>query len=261
VHGVTEEQLRIAVAASRSWRGVLRTLGRTSPRIGRELKGWCDALGIDHSHFGADGRDEVIKAAVMGASTWAEAVEAAGYAPFSGTARATLRKRCAALGIDVSHLAARPGLGRAPLSGDVSPAHLPAAAPMLLAGALTLSGHVVNWPLEPAAYDLLIDSKGSLMRLQVKSTTRRLGSSWLCNLTHSTYDQNLGRSVSDIYTPDQIDAFGIVDGDLSCYLVPLSAVLGKATITTGRCDDFRLPVALTSAAHAGASGSLSADGL
>src|SRR5690349_21149574 len=101
MHSVTDEQLRVAVAASRSWRGVLRTVGLTSPRTGRELKARCDVLGIDYSHFGKTGPEEdTLRAAIQGCETWPEVLTALGFAPHSGSARASLRRHCAALGVE-----------------------------------------------------------------------------------------------------------------------------------------------------------------
>jgi len=50
---MTDDELRVAVSSNRSWRGVLRAAGRTSPRYGRELKARCDDLGISYEHFRA----------------------------------------------------------------------------------------------------------------------------------------------------------------------------------------------------------------
>lgn len=243
---VSDEQLRAAVAASRSWRGVLRQVGKTSPRTGRELKERCDALGITYGHFGSGVPDDAsIVSAVESGRSWQEVLERLGYARHSGSARASVRKRCAALGVGVAHLSAGPHPHDVAWDGEASLQHLPAAAPMLVGGALTLAGHRVSWPLEPAPYDLLTDSGGQMRRVQVKATRSLRDGTWVCSLTHSTYDPLLGRSVADVYTPDQIDAFGIVDGDLRVYLLPIQAVSGLALINVRHYAAFRLPLALS----------------
>ena len=68
VHGVSDDELRAAVAASRSWRGVLRVVGRTSPRVGRDLRQRCDALGIAYGHFRAGPTDDTVLRAVRDAT-------------------------------------------------------------------------------------------------------------------------------------------------------------------------------------------------
>jgi hypothetical protein len=113
---------------------------------------------------------------------------------------------------------------------------------MLLAGALTLAGHRVTWPLEPAPYDLLVDAGSTLQRVQVKSTTVRENGSWKCYLTRSSYDSERGRQVRSVYVPGEIDTFGLVDGDLGMYLVPYDAVAGKTAVALSAYEVFRLPV-------------------
>lgn len=237
---VSEEVLRTAVAASRSWRGVLRKLGLTSPRTGRELKARCDVLGIDYAHFGAGGRsDEAVREAVAGSASWPEVLTALGYAPDSGSARASVRRRCAQLGLSVAHLRAGPRPDREATA--VSLQHLSAAAPMLVAARLTLMGDRVLWPLEPAPYDLVAMRDHLSVRIQVKSTTSHRLGSWQCTLTHSTYDATVGRQVRDVYLAEEVDEFAVVDGDLEVYLLPHAAVAGLTGITLRHYEAFRLP--------------------
>src|SRR5437763_4404361 len=99
---IPEAQLRAAVAGSRSWRGVLRALGYTSPRLGRELREASDRLQLDYSHFGPD--EAELARAVSSSTTWSEVIRELGYAAGSGSARATVRRRCARAGVDISHL-------------------------------------------------------------------------------------------------------------------------------------------------------------
>ena len=238
---VTDEQLRGAVAGSRSWRGVLRALGRTSPRTGRELRARCDALGIDYDHFRNGPSDETVRAAVAGAETWPDAVVAAGYARHSGSARAQLRRRATALGMDVSHLTA----GAAPvvtsLHAPVDVNHLRSGAAMLVSAALTMAGHRIVWPLEPAPYDLLVESGKALHRVQVKSTSTRREGSWQCILSRSTYDATTGRHVRDVYTADEVDIFAVVDGCLGIYLIPFDVVAGLTGVSLRKYEAYRLP--------------------
>jgi hypothetical protein len=237
---MTDDELRAAVDASRSWRGVLRVAGRTSPRYARELRARCDALGIDYAHFRAGPGDDVVRAAVAEASTWREAVAAAGYAEDSGSARAQLRKRCLLLGVSTEHLDRRARGSSGASWGLPHQVHLRDAGPMLVAAHLTLSGHRVSWPLEPAPYDLLVDHPSGMRRIQVKTGTIRAGEGWQCSLTRSVYDAASGYCVRGYYGQSDIDDFAIVDGDLAIYVVPLDVVRGRSSITLNGYGAYRL---------------------
>jgi len=196
-------------------------------------------LGISYSHFRAGPSDDVVRTAIAGAQSWSEAVMAAGYDEESGSARAQLRKRCSVLGLSTQHLD-RPRIAPDQPWASLSLEHLRDAGPMLVAGFLTLAGCRVSWPLEPAPYDLLADGPAGLQRIQVKTSTRKTGDSWQCRLTRSVYDGASGFSVPGYYTPGEIDAYAIVDGDLLVYLIPFGLLCGQATIQVSRYSAFRL---------------------
>lgn len=238
---MTDDELRDAVAASRSWRGVLRVAGRSSPRYGRELRARCDDLGISYEHFRAGPSDDVVVAAVSNASTWDEAVTAAGYAESSGSARAQLQKRCSALGVSTEHLVRRfpdPGGERAWASPTWE--HLRDAGPTIIASRLLMAGYRVSWPLEPCAYDLVVESPRGMQRVQVKTTTRRESGSWLCSLKRSLYDAAAGYCVTGFYSAGEIDAFGVVDGDLDAYLIPFGLLEGRGSVLVRGFEAYRL---------------------
>jgi hypothetical protein len=102
----------------------------------------------------------------------------------------------------------------------------------------------VSIPTDPVRYDLVADIDGDLVRVQVKSAvTQGPGSATgrsQVGLTHMRYaaDRNgtnsNGKRVRALYTPDEIDYFFVTIFDGRCYLVPIQAVLGQATITLGR---------------------------
>lgn len=233
--GVTEQSLRVAVEAARSWRGVLRSLALSSPRDGRRFQQACDAWGIDYSHFGSrTWTDAELRQALSTARAWPELMQALGYREDSGSARATIRKHAARLHLDVARFAARPSLDAAdPFAGTPDPAHLRYAGAYLVAGACALLGHRVSWPLEPAAYDLLVDT-GRIQRVQVKTTTSRQDGEWACKVTR------LAAGGKGWYTADDIDYFGVVDGDLQVYMIPVDVLAGLGTIVVRRYDAFRL---------------------
>ena len=104
---------------------------------------------------------------------------------------------------------------------------------MLAASWFAMCGIAVSWPIEPARYDLLADMPGGLRRVQVKTTTVRVGDTWKVYLATSTG----GRRV---YEPVEIDLFFIVDGALNTYLIPLEAVRDLQAIHLSRYAKFLL---------------------
>lgn len=235
-YDVPVARLRIAVAQNRSWRGVLRTLGLTAPRAGRLLRARCDAEGIGYAHFSSRSWTDAQLRAAAPAADWTALLAALGYAADSGSARATIRKHAVRLGLDLHHL--EPAGGRREVADAFCAQpqldHLRAAGSYLVAAACALAGHKVAWPLEPAPYDLLVDD-GRLHRVQVKTTSRRVDGAWTCKLTRARSGHR------DWYTTDEIDWFGIVDGELSVYLVPSAVVDGLGTIVVRAYDAYRVP--------------------
>jgi hypothetical protein len=105
---------------------------------------------------------------------------------------------------------------------------------MIVAAILELHGARVSWPMEPAPYDLLVDLGARLSKVQVKTAARRQGGSYDCYLTRSTYIASSRWPQRERYAAADVDDFGIVDGDLSVYLIPHSVVGHRAAIRV-RC--------------------------
>lgn len=232
--GLTEEQLRAAVAASRSWRGVLRSVGSTSAHRARQLRTACDELGIDYRHFG--GRtwtDDALRAALTHATTWPDLLERLGFAAATGSARAAVRRHAARLGLDLSVLTELHGPRAEAFLAPPELQHLRTAGAYVVAAACAVRGYRVSWPLEPAVYDLVVDT-GELLRVQVKTTTVAADGTWVCSLTHAA------RSRRAWYTSDQIDCFGVVDPHLDVYMIPVPVVDGRANIYLRRYEAYRL---------------------
>lgn len=140
------DELVPAVAAATSWRGVLRNLGlgESNGRVGRILRERCDALGLDHSHFGQRRwRDSELSLAVKSSRSWHDLMAALGYAKDSGSARRTVRAHCLRLKVDLSAIERTPPPDTQSDRSEVSIRHLRSAGPMLVAAALTLRG---EWP-------------------------------------------------------------------------------------------------------------------
>ena len=223
---------------------MLRTLGRSSPRLGRQLRDACDALGISYSHFyGMRGHDDAeLRACVGTSSSWTEALRRLGYAKDGGSSRATIRARARSLGIETGHLdlpPARPAGHVWPFQGSGEPKHLRRAAALLVASRCTLLGHDVSWPLEPSPYDLLLDAAAvGILRVQVKSGTRRVNGSWTVWITRGGRASD--GSARRRYSTDEIDYFGVVDGDQSVYMIPVQVVEGQTAISLRRYEQYRL---------------------
>lgn len=237
--GVTPTALASAVAESRSWRGVLRSLGLTSTRKGRQMRAYCDATGLDYSHFTTRTWDRAdLPGAVASSRSWAELFDRLGIAPDSGSARAQIRRYCSGRGIDLRGVEGPEEVGDDVPRCDL--ARLRSAGGHLVAAYCVLAGFRVSWPLEPAPYDLLVeDVKHRVRRVQVKTTTRQVAGIWVCGISRSTYVPGGGKQRA-VYEPGTVDDFGIVDGDLRVYLIPADLVAGRGTLTLRRYRSFEL---------------------
>lgn len=248
---VAPEALAAIVATSRSWRGVLRELGLTSTHKGRQMRAFCDAAGIDYSHSRQRTYDDDrLRCAVAMARSWDELLEMLGLATTSGSARGSVRKRCAQLGLDLRGL--EPDL----LPGRPVPVpcshRLREAGALLVAATYVMSGSSVCWPLEPTTYDLLVTHPGaSAERVQVKTTTYRTGGSWVCSVSRSRYTPG-GRKERVAYEPSEIDVYAVVDGDLGVYLIPSGQLVGARRVSLRRFAAHRVETPWSGALRAAA---------
>lgn len=260
---IDSQLLRETVARSQSWRGVLRHLGlpASSSSSTRILRQRCDVEEVSYHHFAGQRAwlDAELASATRSAATWADLTASLGYAANSGSARSTVRARARLLGIDVAHLDPRRLSVPPPVPGSICPENLRSAGPMLVAAVLTLQGSQVSWPLEPAPYDLLVESRASgsaaarLSRVQVKTATRRQSGTYICFLTRSRYVAESRWAQREKYPPDAVDHFGVVDGDLSVYLIPYAVVADRSAIHVRQYAQFlvgRLPAPSMYASHA-----------
>lgn len=241
----TDAQLLQAIDSSSSWRAVLRHLGlnATSSAAIRSVRLRADHIGADYDHFRGKRRwtDHELERAIISSKEWAQVAEVLGcddrgIVPL-------LKGHAARMGLNVAHLA--PPVAE-PMNEQLQPslANLHRAGSLLAASWLTMSGFEVSWPLEPCRYDLLALNGPFTQRVQVKTTTAKAGSSWKVYLSTS----HGGRQV---YTPDEVDSFFIIDGALSYYLIPLPVVGGLQALHLKSYQQYRLPsvhigVALTS---------------
>lgn len=255
---VSDDVLRTAVESSHSWRGVLRLVGlpASSSHHSRALRERCEALDIGYLHFTGQRTwtDADLVAAAEHATTWSELMGELGYADLSGSARASIRRQADLLGIQLVHLDPRHAASPAPLRNGITPGNVRRAGPVLVAALLTLRGSDVSWPLEPVPYDLVVDSGTPRMsRVQVKTATRRAGGTYICFITRSRYVPQSRWPHREKYSREAVDAFGIVDGDLSVYMIPFDVVGDRSAIHVRRYERFlvgRLPVPSMYASHA-----------
>ncbi|GAB2467480.1 PDDEXK-like family protein [Jatrophihabitans fulvus] len=223
----TNEELAAAIVAARSWRDVLRRLGLTPTSAGslRAARRRADDLALDYSHFTGQRRwsDSALADAVTRSRSWTEVAGRLGL--FDGDSIVTVRGHAARLALDTAHLAA-PVVPPDTATGEPPrPEFLRRAAPNLAAAWFLVRGHAVSWPLEPARYDLLVDSAGRLRRVQVKTTVARAKTKDTVSLSTS---RRVGRQT---YAHDEIDSFFVVDSRLDGYLIPVEAVAGRYSIT------------------------------
>ncbi len=102
----SDNALAVAVAQSRSWRGVLRALGlnAASGSAIRAVRQSADALLLDHSHFTGQRRwtDEQLAAAVRASDSWSHVADALGLR--GGSWQATFKAHAVRLSLDIGHL-------------------------------------------------------------------------------------------------------------------------------------------------------------
>jgi hypothetical protein len=227
-HRHSRDELATAVAASHSWRGVFRRLGRPQHSAGalRSVRRQVDEFGIDYSHFTGQRRwsDRQLIDAVATSITWREVLTRLGLSDLRGDLRA-LRTHATRLGIDVSHLGRRSDATVSPAEPDRR--HLRTAGPTLAATWFMLRGYEVLWPLEPCRYDLAVRSDDAFQRIQVKTVThRRKDGSFVAQLSNSRRPGH-----RDLYDVGEIDSFFVIDAELNAYLIPFQAVAGYGQIS------------------------------
>ncbi|MFI7643440.1 group I intron-associated PD-(D/E)XK endonuclease [Nonomuraea sp. NPDC049400] len=223
-----DEDLITAVTGATSWRGVSRALGIASEG-GRQLKVLqqrAEALGLDVDHFTGSRRWSVtqLRQALEG-ETWRAVTHVLGVSNTSQS-RATIRRRAAALGLATAHLDAGDidHVDPEPNQGDLK--HLRKAATTIAAAWFTLRGSVPSMPLEAQPYDLLVDMRGRIHRIQVKTCMVPSGE---VTIAHRLAGTVKGALVP--YSAADVDEFFILDGNLSIYLIPIDKVEGKLRIS------------------------------
>jgi PD-(D/E)XK endonuclease len=160
-----------------------------------------------------------------------------GLSTDSGNVRSHIKSHAVRLDIDTEHLSTVRQVRRQPSDAVPSVAevqterrHLRVAAETIGAAWFMLRGCTVSVPASPTVYDLLSESPDGLMRVQVKSTTSWTKDGWQAIVGHhpDTHSKKNGYVLA--YSPDEIDLFFIVDGDMTMYLIPSRVIAGRSHI-------------------------------
>jgi hypothetical protein len=240
----TDAGLAEAIGQSTNWRTVMRLLGfgeraRSAGAI-RIVRRRAEELELDYSHFRGKRRwsDHDLRLAVAECRSWQEVIDRLGLASSGGNVQPHVKSHTIRLGLDTDHLNAVSHAGRQPseavpplCSLPVERKYLRTAAPVTAAAWFMVRGCTVSFPAEPAVYDLLVDTPEGLMRVQVKSTTskRKNGEGWAVGVGHHP-DTHSKRGRVLAYSPDEIDLFFVMDGDMTMYLIPSRAIAGRVTL-------------------------------
>ncbi|MEU4389706.1 hypothetical protein [Kribbella sp. NPDC023855] len=240
-----DAQLREAIKASRSWRGVARALGLkgTSASVIRTIKRHATRLELDVSHFTGQRRwsDRQLREAVLGSTCWAEVMAGLGVAD-NGPDRVRVKGHAARLGLDCTHLKA-PHLRPEPdevFGEPVREELLRTAAPAVAMAWFALRGCPAALPVEPQEYDLLVTTTKGIQRVQVKTCVRRNGKGrWMVGIGRRPYvlDKTAGKMP---YDPESLDLFFILLGDGSIYLIPSSVLAGRVQIDAETYAPYRV---------------------
>ncbi|HEX2743583.1 MAG TPA: group I intron-associated PD-(D/E)XK endonuclease [Streptosporangiaceae bacterium] len=228
----SDTELTSAVAASTSWRGLMRTLGlpETSPQTILRAKQDVVRLSLNTSHFTKQRTwsGSQLKCAIAAAQSTDELLRSLGLQPGSNEAWTRVKANAIRLGLDLSRLESTVDISE-PADQRPDLGNLRQAATSLAACWFSLCGLNTAIPIEPAVYDLLVSRPDGIKRVQVKTTTHKSKNGWMIQVGRRPYSaRNNARLVP--YDPDLIDLFFIVDGDLSIYLIPSQIIAGRVMI-------------------------------
>jgi len=236
----SDSQLVSAVAASRSWRGVMRELGLCDTSAGsiRVVKRHVTRLGLDTSHFTGQRRwsDVQLKLAVANAQTWWELFSQLGRTSYNDDDRIRVKAHAVRLGLDLSRLEGRAAetTHRPEFKPDVK--HLREAGTAIAAMWFLLCGYNASIPMEPTIYDLLVSMPDGIKRVQVKTTTF-YNKGWMVQVGRRPYSiGNRARLMP--YDPDLVDLFFILDGDLTMYVIPNRVIAGRVAILLSNYSEY-----------------------
>jgi len=171
----------------------------------------------------------MLRQAVTEGRTWAEVLTTLGLRAQVGGERELIKAHALRLGLDVSHLGRRPVHIADPCELEPDLGNLRRAAESLAATWFMLCGRNVAFPVEPDAYDLLVDMPDGPKRVQVKTTTFKDKDGWMVQTGRRPYSTGHNALLVP-YDPEIIELFFIVDGDLAIYVLPSRVIAGRVRI-------------------------------
>jgi hypothetical protein len=190
--------------------------------------------------------DDELRVVIGGSRSWAEVIRKLGLSIGGGD---YLRVQRAAVkgGIDTSHMFGQLW-NRAPVQTLPVPftkkydeANLHRVGSAVATAWFMARGYTVSIPVEPARYDMVVESDAGLQRVQVKTS----GNPRRVSITRTVYGVGTtpsgGKYGRRPYEADEIDLFFIYLASGEMFLIPLAAVLGHRNIALPRYAGYQLP--------------------
>lgn len=257
----TDDQLRSALRTARSWKDVCVTLAvPVGGKTFNSLRDRADSLGLDYTHLYGKGHRRLVVSAVNDdrlrdlvpqCRSWNHLAMELGYSNSrSGGWQPRVAARIEALGLSVEHFQGRGYIGLMPFVNEPAFTAAPSADRLRVAATgkaiawFSERGYVVSLPVEPAVYDLIVDSQSGLDRIQVKSSTT---ANRCAQFSRTVYDNRQpGRASTGYvrrvpYEPGDIDYFFVVLADGSMYLLPYEVIGRRTKANMGkRYEEFRV---------------------
>jgi hypothetical protein len=179
---------------------------------------------------------------VRASYSMAEVIRGMGL-PVGGSSYDLIKESVDKLGLDSSHFRPSAWMDEpvppvaVPFQVHESRGHLRHAGTAIASSWFLARGYAVSLPIEPVAYDLVVESDEGLKKVQVKTAAHR-GSrngrtevQLLCNAYKARQFAPDGPSCGRrTYTADEVDLFFIVTLEKVTYLIPFDVVKGKRSI-------------------------------
>jgi hypothetical protein len=233
---VSDEDLRIAVQNSHSWREVMRVLGyaTTNGYLGEQLRLRATGLAIDYSHFSHRRHSpwsvEALTTAIRNSTNWAGVAVELGVSPLHYQTLSSIKGHAARLGIETRHLAnGRQVELPVPFTSNPDVRYLRQSANCVAMAWFARRGYRVSVPAEPVPYDLIVEADGRLYRIQVKTAIGKDSKSGAPVCRVCRIPRRDGRRIA--YDPDDVDFFFIIDGEGNKYIIPLAELGGAVSVS------------------------------
>jgi hypothetical protein len=235
--------LTAAVQKCTSWRAVATELNLHTTSVTKGLRRRADHLGLSYVHFTHQRTwsDDALRAAVQSSTTWAEAGRALGLSDNSGSAAEALKRHVRRLGLDTSHFgynrSGEPAALTSPLPFTRMTSRSKGTSGLSTAARWFLDrGYLVSVPLEPAPYDLIVESDDGLKKVQVKTTRMKTKAGrYQVSLLRTIYDpdatpNSAGKYRQVPYARGVIDFFFVIADASAAYLIPFETAEGRARL-------------------------------